>query len=65
MHTIVYLLLSELLASYVNYYHRSRTHLSPGKDTAVGRPVQPAGGGKIVAFPQVGGLYHRYQRLAA
>jgi transposase InsO family protein len=57
--------LRRILASYFNYYHRSRTHLSLGKDTPVGRPVQPAGGGKIVAFPQVGGLHHRYERLAA
>ncbi len=57
--------LRRVLASYFNYYHRSRTHLSLGKDTPVGRPVQPAGGGKIVAFPQVGGLHHRYERLAA
>jgi hypothetical protein len=56
---------TQFLASYFNYYHRSRTHLSLGKDTPVGRPVQPAGGGKIVAFPQVGGLHHRYERLAA
>jgi hypothetical protein len=57
--------LRRILASYFNDYHRSRTHLSLGKDTPVGRPVQPAGGGKIVAFPQVGGLHHRYERLAA
>ena len=57
--------LRRILASYLNYYHRSRTPLSLGKDTPVGRPVQPAGGGKIVAFPQVGGPHHRYQRLAA
>jgi len=28
-------------------------------------PGQPGGTGKIVAFPQVGGLHHRYERLAA
>ncbi len=54
-----------LLASYFDYYHRSRTHLSLNKDTPIGRPVQPADAGKIVAFPQVGGLHHRYERLAA
>ena len=54
-----------ILASYLDYYHGSRTHLSLGKDTPDGRPVQPVGTGKIVAFPQVGGLHHRYERLAA
>ena len=27
--------------------------------------AQPDGTEKIVAFPQVGGLHHRYERLAA
>ncbi len=57
--------LRRILVSYLDYYHRSRTHLSLGKDTPEERPVQPDGGGKIVAFPQVGGLHHRYERLAA
>ncbi len=56
--------LRRILVLYLDYYHRSRTHLSLGKDTPEERPVQP-GGGKIVAFPQVGGLHHRYERLAA
>ena len=34
-------------------------------DTPEGRSAQPGGTGKIVAFPQVGGLHHRYERLAA
>ena len=57
--------LRRILVSYLDYYHRSRTHLSLGKDTPEGRSVRPGGGGKIVAFPQVGGLHHRYERLAA
>ncbi len=57
--------LRRILASYLAYYHRSRTQLSLGKDAPDGRPVKPAGAGKIVAFPQVGGLHHRYERLAA
>ena len=44
--------------------HRSRTHLSLGKDTPEGRSVQP-GGTREVAFRQVGGLHHRYERRAA
>ncbi len=57
--------LRRILVSYLDYYHRSRTHLSLGKDTPEGRSVQPGGTGEIVAFPQVGGLHHRYERLAA
>jgi transposase InsO family protein len=57
--------LRRILSSYFDYYHRSRTHLSLGKDTPEGRSVQPGGTAKIVAFPQVGGLHHRYERLAA
>ncbi len=54
-----------ILASYMNYYHCSRCHLSLDKDTPYRRPVQPVGSGEIAAFPQVGGLHHRYERLAA
>ena len=57
--------LRRILASYLAYYHRSRMQLSLGKDAPDGRPVQPVGVGKIVAFPQVGGLHHRYVQLAA
>ncbi len=54
-----------LPASYFDYYHRSRTYLSLGKDSPVHRPVESAKAGKIIALPQVGGLHHRYERLAA
>ena len=37
--------LRRILGSYLDYYHGSRTHLSIGKDTPDGRPVQPAGPG--------------------
>ena len=57
--------LRAILLSYIAYYQRSRTHLALARDTPERRSVQPAGAGKIVAFPQVGGLHHRYQRLAA
>jgi len=46
------------------YYHRSRTHLSPNKDCPDSRRIQPPSAGKIVAFPEVGRLHHRYQRRA-
>ena len=57
--------LRRILGSYLDYYHGSRTHLSLGKDTPDGRPVQPAGSGTVVSSPKVGGLHHRYERLAA
>ncbi len=57
--------LRRLLSSYLVYYHRSRSHLSLGKDCPDPRPVQPPDLGRIIAFPQVGGLHHRYERLAA
>ena len=57
--------LPAILLSYIDYHQRSRTHLALAKDTAERRSFQPAGAGKIMAFPQVGGLRHRYQRLAA
>ena len=45
--------------------NEGHTQLTPGKGTPDGRSVQSADGGKAVAFPQVGGLHHRYERLAA
>jgi transposase InsO family protein len=53
------------LKSYFEYYHRSRTHLSLGKDTPEPRAIQPPERGAVVAVPQVGGLHHRYERRAA
>jgi putative transposase len=46
-------------------YHRTRTHLSLKKDCPHSRPIQPPRNGRVIAIPQVGGLHHRYQRLAA
>jgi putative transposase len=57
--------LRRVLRAYVAYYQRSRTHLALGKDAPETRPVQPAGAGRIVARPEVGGLHHRYERQAA
>jgi hypothetical protein len=50
---------------FVDYYHRSRTHLALEKDSPETRCVQPPDAGRIVAIPQVGGLHHRYERRAA
>jgi transposase InsO family protein len=57
--------LRKVLRSYVAYYHRSRTHLSLGKDTPEARAIDPASSGRIMARPEVGGLHHRCERQAA
>jgi putative transposase len=57
--------LRRILSSYADYYHRSRTHLALNKDCPDVRPIEPPAAGRIIAFPQVGGLHHRYERLAA
>ena len=57
--------LRRILRSYLDYYHRSRTHLSLGKDSPVPRSIQPPEKGSVVAVAQVGGLHHRYERRVA
>jgi putative transposase len=57
--------LRQILKSYVGYYTTSRTHLSLEKDSPAPRQVTPPGHGRVIAVPQVGGLHHRYDRLAA
>ena len=48
--------LRHVLSSYVDYYHRARTHLSLDKDCPHSRPIQPHRSGRIIAIPQVGGV---------
>jgi transposase InsO family protein len=57
--------LRRVLKSYFDYYDRTRTHLSLGKDSPVPRSIQPSELGRVVELPQVGGLRHRYERRAA
>jgi hypothetical protein len=58
--------LRRVLSRYVAYYHRVRPHLSLAKDAPMPRRVQTSGDGpRIVAFPEVGGLHHRYERRVA
>ena len=55
--------LKNILCAYFQYYHNDRTHLSLGKDTPNGRPIQPrpVGKCKIIDLPRIGGLHHRYE----
>jgi len=56
--------LRRLLRSYVAYYNRSRPHQALENHSPFPRAVQPPSRGWIRAVPEVGGLYHRYQRVA-
>jgi putative transposase len=56
--------LRRALAAYIEYYLKSRTHLSLNKDSPISRPVAPATG-TIVTIPHVRGLHHHYERCAA
>jgi transposase InsO family protein len=53
------------LTDYLTYYHGSRTHLSLENDAPTPRRGQAITDGNVVAFPEVGGLHHRYERRAA
>jgi putative transposase len=57
--------LSRHLNRFLEYYHRSRCHLSLEKDPPEPRSVQLPEAGRVVSLPQVGGLHHRYERRAA
>ena len=57
--------LKKTLASYFDYYHRWRTHLSLDMDAPEHRHVQPTELGDVVEFPDIGGLQHHYERRAA
>src|SRR5262249_12647637 len=56
--------LHRVLSSYFQYHHDPRTHLSLGKECPRPRPIQLPSAGNIIAFPEVGGLHHRYARRA-
>ena len=57
--------LRRILTAYIAYYHGARTHLSLAKDAPTPRRVQDVTEGDVIAFPEVGGLHHRYERRAA
>jgi hypothetical protein len=57
--------LNRLLADYFRYYHRYRPHRGLEQDCPDHRAVEPPEGGKIIAFPLVQGLHHRYARQTA
>ena len=57
--------LTNILHSYVDYYHNSRTHLGLNKNCPNPRTPRSSNNGKICKYSEVGGLHHRYERAQA
>ena len=56
-----------LMREYVAYYHEDRPHLSLCKQPPDPRPTNARASpdDRVVAFPRLGGLHHRYEWKAA
>lgn len=50
--------------AYIDYYDNDRPHMSLDRDAPISRSVEEPSDGKIVSLPKVGGLHHRYLRVA-
>jgi transposase InsO family protein len=57
--------LKRVLTSYFEHYHRWRVHRYLDMVSPEPRPVHPPELGKVVEFPDVGGLQHHLERRAA
>jgi transposase InsO family protein len=53
-----------ILKEYFRYYNESRTHLSLDGNSPFPRKAEPPSKGEVVATPYLGGLHHRYSRVA-
>ncbi len=56
--------LRQVLSACLVYYNETRTHLALSKDRPVSETTPPPDEEDIVAFPQLGGRHHRYERRA-
>jgi putative transposase len=56
--------LCRVLRAYLAYYNTARPHQSLDNNSPQPREVHPPELGRVVSIPQVGGLYHLYQRAA-
>ncbi|MBA7670767.1 hypothetical protein ES703_78914 [subsurface metagenome] len=60
--------LERLLREFIeDYYHTARPHQGLAGDTPVSQIKQPqiSGPSKLISIPVLGGLHHRYVRVAA
>jgi putative transposase len=55
--------LERVLREYVKFFKGARPHQGLGQRIPGGLPAQ-AFGGKVIAFPVLGGLHHDYRRAA-
>ncbi len=51
--------------SDLDYYHGYPTHRARDMHAPIPRPVQPPELGRVREVPDVGGLHHHYERIAA
>jgi hypothetical protein len=54
-----------IVSTYARYDNRARTDLALEKDAPELRRIQGGDLGRVIAFPEVRGLHHRYARVAA
>jgi len=60
--------LERLLQEFIeDYYHIARPHQGIDGDTPISQTKQPqiSGPGKLTSIPVLGGLHHKYIRVAA
>ncbi len=56
--------LRRILSEFIDYYTTTRPHLSINRNSPIPREIDPPSNGKIVSTPILGGLHHRYRRVA-
>jgi len=56
--------LPRILDEFFDCYHHARTHRSLDANSPQPRPIELPEQGRVIATPQVGGLHHRYRRVA-
>jgi len=56
--------LLRLIRSHATYYNEDRPHMALDRDAPISRKSEPPRSGRVVSFPRVAGLHHRYSRAA-
>jgi transposase InsO family protein len=56
--------LHRIVSAYLEYYHTSRAHLSLDRNAPVPRAIEAPRAVRVHSEPMVGGLHHRYRRIA-